>query len=593
MPKFKDVVEKWRKTPENKFKQKDRELCIQIGSACIDQGESAKVLDFIKEEKNQGIVRALGLGLLQPLVKEVLKRKRNPVHCEAAVTHLVQACKPKEVFDNLFGQLEDCDPGFIGETVIFLLPHLQTVMLQLGDDRGPCVGAVLEVAQRQVARLPVPYTRQQEKTDVHGLCKCCAVLLDFLQPFVVEVKTVDSKKGAASAAKGPANDRLREDIVKFCMMSLREPLLQAILQDPSSPFWTFATGITAILTAIHKPLPVLLFHQPMRRGDEFISKAASYSEESRACLAYLLFVQLIAMETFPTIFSPVYLLQRNMDYVNLLSARKDESWLTKGLDLCEKSLERVEGCTLPVEILELRSFYTVPQNLVQIMTVCPIKHLKTRALHVFQLFIDKLNGEAKHRFFRCMLTTSNHAGVEGHVIKNIKNQVDPANCGQVSCWFSGEHLLSLLQLALCLPQGAETDLLHGMDRVMESLNLLRFLLIKEKEKSSSKSMWAELCKLADSYLKVLRVCLSMSRSYYGSELKTLKENQKNKAKERREARKIKKPVREINVRDEKLSDMSEMEQHQVLQCAMVTFDLMDSLAVRIEELTEDRAAREP
>lgn len=32
---------------------------------------------------------------------------------------------------------------------------------------------------------------------------------------------------------------------------------------------------------------------------------------------------------------------------------------------------------------------------------------------------------------------------------------------------------------------------------------------------------------------------------------------------------------------------------QVLQCAMVTFDLMDSLVVRIEELTEDRAAREP
>lgn len=28
---------------------------------------------------------------------------------------------------------------------------------------------------------------------------------------------------------------------------------------------------------------------------------------------------------------------------------------------------------------------------------------------------------------------------------------------------------------------------------------------------------------------------------------------------------------------------------QVLQCAMVTFDLMDSLVVRIEELMEDRA----
>lgn len=27
------------------------------------------------------------------------------------------------------------------------------------------------------------------------------------------------------------------------MKSLREPLLQAVLQDPSSTFWTFASGI--------------------------------------------------------------------------------------------------------------------------------------------------------------------------------------------------------------------------------------------------------------------------------------------------------------------------------------------------------------
>ncbi|XP_031431287.1 glomulin, FKBP associated protein b [Clupea harengus] len=586
MPKFQDVVQKWRNTPAHKFRQKDRELCIQIGSACIDQGETAKVLDFIKEEQNQGIVKALGLGLLQSLVRDIVKRRRNPVHCEAAVSHLVQTCKPKDLFDNLFGQLEDCDPGAIGETVICLLPLLQTVLLRLGGGKGPCVGAVLEAAQKQVSRLPVPYTRQQEKVDVHCLSRCCTALLDFIQPFVEEVKKGDSKKGGPSAA---ANDGLRADIVKFCMMGLREPLLQAVLQGPNSSFWTFATGIMVILPAIQKPLPVLLFYQPMGKGEEPISKAASYSVESRACLAYLLFVQLIAMETFPAIFCPVFVLQCNMDYVKLLFTRKDESWLTKGLDLCEKSLERVEDSSLPVEILELRAFYTVPQNLVEIMTVCPIKHLKTKGLHVFQLFIDKLNGEAKHRFFRCMLKTSRHAGVEGLVIKNTKNQVDPAKCGKVSCWFSGEHLLSLLQLILSLPQGPQTDLLQGMDRVMESLNLLRFLLIKEKEQSSSKSMWAELCKLSDSYRKVLRVCLSLSRTYYGSELKTLRENQKNKAKERREALKLKKPVREINVRDEKLSNMSAVEQHQVLQCAMVTFDLMDSLVVRIEELMEDRA----
>lgn len=77
------------------------------------------------------------------------------------------------------------------------------------------MGAVLETAQKQVARLPVPYTRQQEKTDAHGLCQCCMVLLDVLQPFVEEVKKGDSEKGVASASKASANDRLRANILKL------------------------------------------------------------------------------------------------------------------------------------------------------------------------------------------------------------------------------------------------------------------------------------------------------------------------------------------------------------------------------------------
>lgn len=60
--------------------------------------------------------------------------------------------------------------------------------------------------------------------------------------------------------------------------------------------------LQAILPVIHKPLSVLLFRRAGRRGEEPLSKAATHAEESYACLAYLLFVQLIAMETFPKIF---------------------------------------------------------------------------------------------------------------------------------------------------------------------------------------------------------------------------------------------------------------------------------------------------
>ncbi|XP_028817342.1 glomulin, FKBP associated protein b isoform X2 [Denticeps clupeoides] len=556
-----EVVQRWQRTPEGEFKEEDRELFINAGRTIVAQGDGGKLLDFFREQRNQGIVKSMGCGLMAPLVDEALKRRKSLVDCRAAIHHLVQTCRPADLQDVLLEQVKS-HPEAISDTIMLLVPALQTALLRLGDRKGPSVGATLEVLQTQVAKLPVPYTPRQEREDAYGLGRCCGALLDFVRPFVAEVQ------GSNATADGS------------CMLSLRDPLLQAHLDGPQSSLWNFATQITIILPAIQHPLPKLLLCPTPRKMEQSGDRG-----ESRACLAYLLFVQLIAMEMFPAVFSPVFVLQCNMDYINLLLSSKEEPWLMKGLELYEKSLERVEDGSLPVALLELQSFSRVPQNLVEIMTVCPMEHLKTKGLAVFQLFTDKLSGEAKHKFFRCMLKTSHHAGVDGHIIKNIKKQVDLTRKAAGSVWFSGSHLLSLLQLALCLPQGAETDLLNGMDRVIESLNLLRFLLIVQKGHGSIVDA-SELHALAERYLKTLRACLCMSRSYYSSEVKGIREDHKNKAKEAREAQRGKNPARDITVKNEKLSSMSPEVQHQVLQSALVTFDLMESLVVRIEELME-------
>ena len=42
-------------------------------------------------------------------------------------------------------------------------------------------------------------------------------------------------------------------------------------------------------------------------------------------------------------------------------------------------------------------------------------------------------------------------------------------------------------------------------------------------------MWTELCGLRDKFVKILRVCISLSRALYSSELKALQEERKLKA----------------------------------------------------------------
>ncbi|XP_063322684.1 glomulin-like [Pelmatolapia mariae] len=578
----KEIIQRWRNTQEDDLKPEDYQQFKTLGSACLSEGESQQLLKFIQDEKNQVIVKSMGCVILAPLLNEVVKKAKGLDQYQAAITHLTRTCRPNELLDSMLEIIEGIDPDAISETILALLPHLQSVLLRLDEGKAACVGSTLSALQKQLSRLPVPYTEQQEEADEYGLCRCSAALTVFTEPFVEEVKRTDGNCAATAE-----DEELKIELLQFCMRSLREPLLEAELKhDRKSPLWLFAVEIMVTLSAIKEPLPGLLFFSSLRKN---ILMDNNQFKEARACLAYLLFVQLITIDNFPAVFSHVFILQCNMEYISQLLSNKKESHLLKGLALFTKSLERVQDNSLPVSLLDLKSFYSVPQNLRRVLTDCPIQHLRESGLQVFQVFINKLDAEAKHKFFRCMLKTSNHAGIESYIIKNIRNQFEfSMKRGNANEWFLGTEFISLMRLVLCLPQGAETDLLSSMDKVMESLNLLRYVLIRDEELRTNEDVWEELCRIKEEYLKMLRVCISISRAYYSSELKALREDQKLKAKEARDAARSTKLVKSMTVRKEKVSNMSPEVQHQVLQSALVTFDLMESLIVRIEEITEEK-----
>ncbi|KAM4574271.1 glomulin, FKBP associated protein b [Fundulus diaphanus] len=573
------IIQRWHDTPEEDLKPEDYQQFKNIGAACLSGGDSEQLLKFVQDEKNQGIVKSMGCGLLAPLVNEAVRNEKSHELCQAAITQLIKTCSPKTLLESFLELIEDMDPGAISETILALLPHLQTVLLELDENQAACLGLALSALQKQLSRLPVPYTRQQEEADEHGLCRCCVALAMFTKPFIE-----GAKKKQDSCDPTAEEDQLKAEILQFCMRSLKEPLLEAELnRDRKSTLWLFAVEIMDILPAIKESLSGLLFSSSLRK---FSMMDASLSKESLACLAYLLFVPLINIESFPAVFSPVFILQCNMEHINQLLSTKKESHLLKGLALFAKSLERVEDNSLPVGLLDLKSFYSAPQNLRQVLTDCPFQHLRESGLKVFQLFINKLDAEAKHKFFRCMLRTSHHAGVESYIVKNIRSQIQLSIKSNANKWLLGMELLPLLELVLSLPQGAETDLLTNMDKVMESLNLLRYLLMQDKELNAD--VWEELCRIKDEYLKMLRVCISMSRAYYSAEMKALKEDQKLKAKEAKEHARSTRWLKSFTVKTDKVTHMSPEVQYQVLQSALVTFDLMESLIVRIDEITEEK-----
>uniref|UniRef100_A0A3Q0SE59 Glomulin, FKBP associated protein b n=1 Tax=Amphilophus citrinellus TaxID=61819 RepID=A0A3Q0SE59_AMPCI len=565
------IIQRWRNTEEQDLKPEDYQQFENLGSACLAEGESEQLLKFIQDEKHQSRCKQL-----VPVMTRC-----SPPRASAEMSHLfLKTCRPNELLHSMLELVEGIDPGAISETILALLPHLQTALLRLDEGRAACVGSALRALQEQLSRLPVPYTEQQEEADEHGLCRCCAALTAFTKPFVEELKRKDGNTTAE-------DEELRTELLKFCMRSLREPLLEAELNpDRKSPLWLFAVEIMVTLPAIREPLSGLLFFSSLRKNTPMDS---SQFKEARACLAYLLFVQLITIDSFPAVFSHVFILQCNMDYINqLLSRYLTMSYLSMITQaLFTTTLKRVQDSSLPVSLLDLRSFCRERvRHLLQVMNLLNVLLQRESGLQLFQLLINKLEAEAKHKFFRCMLKTSNHAGVESYIIKNIRNQFEFSTKVRKRWRFLGAELISLLRLVLCLPQGADTDLLSSMDRVMESLNLLRYVLIRDKELRTN--VWEELCRLKDEYIKMLRVCIGISRAYYSSELKALREDQKLKAREARDAARSLASVKGLSLKHEKVSSMSPEVQQQVLQSALVTFDLMESLIVRIEEITEEK-----
>ncbi|XP_017286258.1 glomulin, FKBP associated protein a [Kryptolebias marmoratus] len=588
-----DVVQRCQALSDDGYTTEDHDVFTTAGRTCIEEGNSLQVLSIVLDEKNQNMVRSLGWNLLPPLVQVLLKEEdKNLPQCLAIFNHLIESCRPKELLIGLLEELEHDDPDRLADRLHLLLPPLQKVLLCLGSRKAASLGMTLSSVLDQLDKLPVPDTKEQEEDDVFSLCRCCTDLIQFARPFVQEARQTLLSRGTqrensgrtAGGQDGEKEDELQTELLKFCMKILSQPLLDVQLRDPDtlplSPLRMFATEILEILGAVGESLPALVFHPLLKRKQVpgFLEEEVRYPKTSLACLAHMVFVHHLAADTFPSVFNPVFCLRCNMEHISALLSRTEDSRLQKGLELYEKSLVRVENCSLPADLLEIKTFLTVPQNLIKVMTICPKDVLRTKGLKVFQLSIDKFDTEAKYRFFQYLLRTSNHSGVEGYIIKNIKNQINTAlQPGNSNIWFEGVHLLPLLQRVFRLPDGPETDLLQYLDRVMESLNLLRYLVIRDKVTENQTGIWTELYKIEDTFLKPLRVGLNMSRAHYERELHDTADS-KRKAKEE--------SILSVSVGREKLPKMSSESQIQALHSALHTFDMIESVLVRIEELIE-------
>ncbi|XP_037678763.1 glomulin-like [Choloepus didactylus] len=566
---------------EQNFKEEDSALFQLAGQRYIDEVHTDQLLEIIQNEKNKAIIKNMGWNLVGPVVRCLLWNNKEDDKRKdyfLMLNLLVKLYNAKELLLGLLELIEEPSGKQISEIILLLLQPLQTVIQKLHNNMAYSAGLALSTLWNQLSLLPVPYSKEQIQTDDYGLCQCCKALIEFTKPFVEEV--IDDKENSLQ------NEKLKDELLKFCFKSLKYPLLTAqFLEQPeeaeNDPLRCFASEIIGFLSAMGDPFPKMIFNHGRKKRTwnylEFEEEENKQLADSMASLAYLVFVLGMGIDQLPLVFSPSYLLQLNMGHAEVFLQRTEESVFSKGLNLLENGLLRMEDNSLLHQYLEIKSFLTVPQGLVKVMTLRPTETLRKKSLAVLQLYINKLDSQGKYTLFRCLLNTSNHSGVEAFIIQNIKNQIDVSlKTTPNNKWFTGPQLISLLDLVLFLPEGAETDLLQNSDRIMASLNLLRYLVIKDNENDCHTGLWTEPGKIENNFLKPLHPGLNMSKAHYEAEIKNSQENSQ-------EVQKCK-DLCSITVGGEEIPNMPPEMQLKVLHSALFTFDLIESVLARVEEL---------
>ncbi|XP_051026523.1 glomulin [Acomys russatus] len=560
---------------EHDFKEEDFGLFQLAGQRCIEDGHINQLLQVIQDERNKTIIKSMGWNLVGPVVRCLLRNgEEDKRDCLLMFDLLVKLCNPKELLLGLLELIEEPSGKQISQIILLLLQPLQTVIRKVPNE-AYSLGLALSTLWSQLSLLPVPHSEEQIRADEYGLCQCCKALTEFTRPFVEDM--INNKE-----------NKLKDEVLKFCFKSLKCPLLTAQFLEQSEevgndPFRCFASEIVGFLSQIGHPVPQIILNHGRKKKTwdylEFEEDDDKQLADSVASLTYLVFVQGIGVDQFPMVLSPSYLLQLNMEHIEVFLQKTEQSVFSKGLELLETSLLRLEDDSLLYQYLEIKSFLAVPQGLVKVMTLCPIETLRKKGLAMLQLFIDKLDSQGKYTLFRCLLNTSNHSGVEAFIIQNIKNQIDTSFKKTRNKWFAGTQLTSLLHLVLSLPEGAETDLLQNSDRIMASLNLLRYLVIKDNENDNQTGLWTELGKIENNFLKPLHIGLNMSKAHYEAEIKNSQQNSQAS---------MCKGVCSVTVGGEEMPAMPPEMQLTVLHSALFTFDLIESVLARVEELIEIR-----
>lgn len=562
----------------------------------LKENKFKEVLNLFEDSKYDDIIKDSSWDIVpivaSHLTAENIKCNEDLIECcKTILNTIIEKCNPSETVLELLEQIEGPEDVIKFSIILSIL----TKCLSKMKDKTKAIEWCISTIRSYIESLPIPEKGSQNYIAIINKIKNAydAIIL-FLEPLINESKLQNSEKyiilrdylaSILIFLMGKPLYYLEEkEVESYLNQSLPERIITLTSHITGDLLWLL--NIVSVrnrkINSKKKNMEVNNFNLKIT----LFELSENISDLAYANFYFYVITKIHLWERVPQVYDMQYIFQACIYFI--IKLLQEQESITKGLDFMDHLLMRMTKYSLTLPLLELNIYFELFNVLTKVMIYCNSNKERKKALNIFQNYINMFDMQARYFIVLHLYQTSEHSGLLSLTTGIVKTSI--IECLQETPhlpYFLGSNLETLIKLACKLHHGSASDLVELSDEIITSLNLLRFLFIKDKQNQTG--IWNLVNKLQNDYLKPLREGLDLCRAHWKVKIKDLEEQKKiHKIIENIELEKSGTEII-LNVGGEKLPAMPISEKISFCNQAINGLDVMESILIRVNECIDNNS----
>ena len=592
------------------------DLCNELISALnshLAENRTVDALTLINSIKYEECIKDKSWDIIPAiskyLVQDTLDNSPDTFHCcNSLLETIALKANPEEA---LLEFLEEAECVENDLKFLSMLKPLEIILFRLPKRRQQSLEWCLNTIQTHITSLPLPENYKLEGSErklmdsdpsVIRITNVYEKIVCFYKPFINELSCNN-----VSSSNYPRLHKQRDMLICYIFQLLGRPLAVLDLHYDDKSCSSVMCSVEKLLNFLKDILsdPIIFLEYAElrefeRRSNQRENKSVNnaqyengeenihiFTREEKlptlsiAVFYYLILVEKMCHDWIPQVYSPIYIYQQCLFLIVILLECSEELIIYKGLFLAKELLSQLSDGSVSHSFLESSLNGEFVKSLSKVMIYSEIEEMRKSALLIFQSYLHKFDDKGQYLLMLNLPSVLNHSGVLGYLITQLKDMI-VRTFNSTHSFFSGKYLFDLMNKYCSLEHGAQTDLVENADQIVSSLNLIRFLVIRDK--GNKTGIWDYMPILQKSFLDSLREGINLSRAHYKLKLKDLEEENKisrtNNSNNKSEVT--------IVVGGQQLPNLPYENKAGIIHSALNLFDLTESLLSRINECVEAR-----